>query len=663
MATPLIRIPQEQGGTMYAFANSARDLTRAYYNPDINFEFSKFALLDLPVYADSIQSDPNNPEYSGPNYIEYSRLFEGGGGSNASSYNDSLHDGNGNVHFAQTFQSYALNLENMLLNPEVNDDFDDVLFQSDAEKIFFKYLYHINAIRVRTATSQEVSTGFSRMIELDDSTQSGSEYSQVIKYIGNIDVTNDKNYKGQQYNEIFINVPSSVGYTPEVLLETSKFNTNNIKFVPGAEIEGRTSDDTHPDPFLNVESYADQDDGTYNTDENDIPTFGIDFNSSAYSKIINDPKLDSILDYSRRGGDFRFNAILVYYDIYSKSNIGNKATNLYGIILLDNWKEDTSNDGWYIPELTKYKPNEITGLNGNAFALKLNLKFNSALDNVGVEKNVNDYSTFSMDIFLDTTSALENAVQLLRDANTRYNDISKKVEMLESFFISSQNLQGISKRLDNIEQDVENATINFQDERSLLDLITNTNSRLNQVISGEIPAELQYNTDVIESGNKGISIDKQSSTGKLKISCVNYGYSLSPAYVYDTISGINERVLNSDGPFLPSESATKAVWQRVKEFDNLVRIYTAFDESFDSNLNIYLDDTVTQWKTGQVVRVTFKNKIKNLQSNNITMWTDKENGWSQKITIPASSLLSATPYIEIVCIDSINKTFEYDILR
>ena len=182
------------------------------------FEFSKFALLDLPVYADSIQSDPNNPEYSGPNYIEYSRLFEGGGGSNASSYNDLLHDGNGNVHFAQTFQSYALNLENMLLNPEVNDDFDDVLFQSDAEKIFFKYLYHINAIRVRTATSQEVSTGFSRMIELDDSTQSGSEYSQVIKYIGNIDVTNDKNYKGQQYNEIFVNVPSSVGYTPEVFI-------------------------------------------------------------------------------------------------------------------------------------------------------------------------------------------------------------------------------------------------------------------------------------------------------------------------------------------------------------------------------------------------------------------------------------------------------------
>lgn len=647
---------------MYAFANAARDLTRAYYNPDINFEFSKFALLDLPVYADSIQSDPNNPEYVGPNYIEYNRLFEGGGGENASSYDDTLHDGNGNVHFAQTFQSYALNLENMLLNPESNDDFDDVLFQSDAEKIFFKYLYHINAFRVRTATSQEVSTGYSRMIELDDSLQSGSEYSKVIKYIGNIDVTNDKNYKGQQYNEIFVNVPSSVGYTPEVLLTSSPFNTNNIKFTPGEALSGRSIDDIHPDPYLNLETYTDQDDGTYNTNVNEIPGFGIDFNSSAYSKIINDPKLNTILDYSQRGGDFRFNAILVYYDLYSKSNIGNKATNLYGVILLDNWKEDTTNDGWYIPELTKYKPNEVTGLNGNAFALKLNLKFNSSLDNVGVEKNVNDYSTFSMDIFLDTTSTLENAAQLLRDANKRYNEIAEKVEMLESFLLNSESLQGLNTRLDSVESDLENATLNFQDERTLLDLITNTNSRLNQVISGVIPAEIQYNTDVLESGNSGVSIDK-TGNGKVRINNSNFGYNLSQAYVYDTVSSINERELNSDGPFLPSESGTKAVWQRLKTFDNLVRIYTDQNEDFDSNLNIYLDDTVSSWKKGQVVRVTFKNKIKNLSTNSITIWTDKNNGWSQKLSIPSSSLISDIPYIEIICIDEVNKTFEYDILR
>ena len=267
-----------------------------------------------------------------------------------------------------------------------------------------------------------------------------------------------------------------------------------------------------------------------------------------------------------------------------------------------------------------------------------------------------------MDIFLDTTSALENAVQLLKDANKRYNSISKKVEMLESFFLSSENLQGISKRLDNIEQDVENATINFQDERSLLDLITNTNSRLNQVISGVIPAEIQYNTDVLESGNTGVSIDK-SSNGKVKISCVNYGYSLGQTYVYDTVTSTNERELSADSMFLPDEAGTKAVWQRLKEFDNLVRIYTDQAQSFDSNLNIYLDDTITNWKKGQVVRVTFKNKIKNLSTHYITLWTDKSNGWSQKLSISLSDLLSNKPYIEIVCVDPVNKTFEYDILR
>ena len=54
MATPLVRIPQPQGGTMYAFASAARDITRAFNSADINFEFSKFALLDLPDFTQSV---------------------------------------------------------------------------------------------------------------------------------------------------------------------------------------------------------------------------------------------------------------------------------------------------------------------------------------------------------------------------------------------------------------------------------------------------------------------------------------------------------------------------------------------------------------------------------------------------------------------------------
>ena len=52
---------------MYAFSSAARDLTRAYYNPDINFEYSKFALLELPVVS--------TPSAAGENYIQFENLI------------------------------------------------------------------------------------------------------------------------------------------------------------------------------------------------------------------------------------------------------------------------------------------------------------------------------------------------------------------------------------------------------------------------------------------------------------------------------------------------------------------------------------------------------------------------------------------------------------
>ena len=243
MATPLIRIPQEQGGTMYAFSSAARDLTRAYYNPDIVFEYSKFALLDLPVAAEPSQGSTSN-------YIQFENLFDASGA-------DYVPNSNANVDFAQTFQNYALNFENFILN---DDDFDAVRFASDSEKIFFKWLHHLGGFRVRQGTSQEVESGYARVVEEDDSLQTGSEYSRVVKYIGNIDVTNDKNYQGNTYNEVFVNVPSYVGYTPDVLFKVSNFNTTATAYSPTDFINGRAGQ-THPDPNINLEALADNNSG------------------------------------------------------------------------------------------------------------------------------------------------------------------------------------------------------------------------------------------------------------------------------------------------------------------------------------------------------------------------------------------------------------------
>ena len=136
MATPLVRIPQLQGGTMYAFASGTKDLTRAFNNPDLKFDFSKYALLDLPNFQ---------APSSGENTIQYDSLIEHSGVNFAPTTQ-------ANIDFAQTFQNYALNLEELLLQ---DDDFDSTLLHSDAEKIFFKWLEKSGGIRFKSADSNE----------------------------------------------------------------------------------------------------------------------------------------------------------------------------------------------------------------------------------------------------------------------------------------------------------------------------------------------------------------------------------------------------------------------------------------------------------------------------------------------------------------------------
>lgn len=643
MATPLIRIPQEQGGTMYAFSSAARDLTRAYYNPDINFEYSKFALLDIPVVA-----TPSN----GENYIQFENLFEGGG-SPAASYIPNV---DANVSFAETFQNYALNFENFILS---DDDFDSTIYSTDAEKIFFKWLHHIGAFQVKTANTQQVVSGYSRVVENEDTTNTGNNYNRVVKYIGNIDVSNDKNYQGNTYNEIFVNVPSSVGYTPEILFKSTNYNTTATAYLPDSEINGRAGQ-THPDVNISMGSLADNVNGTIDLNPIDLYNYGIEWNSALYAKIANDPTLNNFLDYSKRGGDFRFNAILVYYDLYSKSNIVNRSTNLYGIIILDNLKDDPTTTGWYIPELTKYKPNDVTGLNGNAFALKLNVKFNSSLDNVGVESNINDYSTFSMDIFLDTTTALENAARLMVQANSRYAGIADRLTSVEDLLMTSNVATDLLSRVEDLERSLEDAALNYANSTSILDMITSVNTRLNQVISGQIPSEIQYNTDVL-IGGEGIKIDK-SDPNRISLINTNSGYTLNEVFEYDFISDVHRNLINESNLFNMSLTASFGLLTRIRPFENLIRIY-ANNGTLSGDLNIYLDDSINVWKKGQTVKFSFKNTLPILGSNKINIYTDKQSGWILKSTIDTSNLLSTKPYFELICVDQINKTFELEIIR
>ena len=645
MATPLIRIPQEQGGTMYAFSSAARDLSKAYYNPDINFEYSKFALIDVPVV---------DTPGAGQNFIQFGNLFKGGV-STGSSY---IPVGDANIDFAETLQNYALNFENFIAT---DDDFDPILYAADSEKIFFKWLTELGAFGVKSANTQQAFTGYSRAIENEDTTNTGNNYSRVVKYLGNIDVSNDKNYQGNSYNEIFVNVPSSVGYTPDILFKSSAYNTTATSYTPLTEINGRAGQ-AHPDGNLTMDSLADNSVGTISLNPTNLSNYGIEWDPNVYAKIVNDAKLNNFLDYSKRGGEFKFNAILVYYDIYSKSDASNRATNLYGILILDNFKDDATSTGMSIPTLTKYRPNEVTGLNGNAFALKLNVKFNSSLDNVGVESNINDFTTFSMDIFLDTATAIENASRLMIDASKRYADIAERVEGIEGVLLTSGDATDFKARISALEDSLENAALNYADSTSILDMITSVNARLNQVISGTIPTEIQYNTDVISPGD-GMEIDISDPT-KIKLTNSDYGYKLNDVFGYNFTLPVptTGTLVEATNPFNMALTASTGMITRVGPYTNMVRIHNDTG-TLSGDLNIYLDDSVSMWKKGQTIKFSFKTKLPMLGTYKINIYAEKQNGWVLKGTLDTSNLLSLTPYVELICIDEINKTFELEIIR
>ena len=645
MATPLVRIPQPMGGTMYAFASSARDMTRAFNSSDLNFEFSKYALLDLPDFTDSV---------NGSNTIDFELNLKQASGQK-------YVPGMPNVDFAQTFQNYALNLEELLLQ---DDDYDPIILQSDAEKIFFKWLSALGAIDFVAADSNQ--TLFGNYTEKVNGAFASDNYDRVVKYLGTIDVENDVAYQGNTYHEVYINVPTSVGYTPTVLFKPGNYNTTATKLYASDYIEGRAGQ-THPDPNINintvVDDYTSNSGAYYNIQTNATNSVGLEFNANAYEEINNNPDVKSLLDFAKKGQKFTFNAILVYYDIYSQSVPANRATNLYGILILDDI-QDSYGPGSKINEQIKYKPNEVTGLNGNAFSLKLNLKFNSSLDNVGVETSVNDFTTFSMDLFMDTTTALENATELLIQANNRYANIDARLDSIENLVTASEDTASLSNRVAELEEDFQNASIQLADSNSLLDLISKAHNRINKLIDGSIPVELQYNTDVIFAG-KGTEIDK-SIPNKIKINSTIDGYTLSNVYLWNITGNAIAGQISTTNKFdvgLAGAGASKfAIWSRLESFSNRLSLNGLIENDPESDLNIYIDDGVISWKKGQTFKIVFDTI--NMLGNNIKIWTSTTTNYDVLVAdINPSQLITNKPYIELVCIDPANYQFEADILR
>ena len=293
--------------------------------------------------------------------------------------------------------------------------------------------------------------------------------------------------------------------------------------------------------------------------------------------------------------------------------------------------------------------------------MKLNLKFNSSLDNVGVETSVNDFTTFSMDLFMDTTTALENATDLLLQANNRYSTVTDRLDSLENIILGTAKATALEARVKELENDFTSSSLQLQDSTALLELVNNAHSKINQLIDGTIPVELQYNTDVIFAG-KGTTIDK-SIAGKIKVNNSIDGYAVLPVFRWDIASKTTIDQLSSSNIFDPNTANQYGAWSKLVPFSNRMRLKNLLlSNPFNGDLNIYIDDSTNGWSEGQIFRIALDNI--DINGNNIKIWTSSSTGFNQAIAnIDPSQLITTTPYIEVVCMDPSNYVFEADILR
>lgn len=721
--TPFIRPLQVQGGTFYTFSSSAEDLSFTFNNSDTKFRFSKFALLNIPNIDNNSSTQSNYVRLNAPDsaFLDWANST------------GQIITGDGNIDFSQSFQSYCLNLESTITG---TDTYDSSLKQNISERIFFKWLKEIGAIRFRAADSSEVSPSLDqntvtivndlpvtqkRYVEGDATYgttgaygMTGAPYNRVVQYVGNLDIVNSVKNSTNAYSEIYVYIPTKDGNTPYVLFK----NVVDKNYYPDYQwgndpanplndeyLFGRNYDETNPSGLTTLAIFDDDVLGsptatyydtsisgatasgnwyaprdtanTYFTDStftdpsnfiltksdnaqtltyvrSKLDSIGIDFNPDSYQEILQNPNITTLEEFNATAdaADFDFNAVLIYYDVYDPADLTNSATNLYGVLFLD----DVNFDGeYYIPRLKKYRPNPVTKLNGNSYGFKINLKFDTDIDQTGVEQAINDYSPFSLSMFMDAMNVLQDATSTLNNSSADFINLSNRVTNLENVTLSAPTSLNMDVRITNIEQTLAANQALFNNTQSIMQLINQNYDLVRSILNNQTSVEISYDLDLIKQGD-GVEVDR-SIPNQLFINNSNQDFNIGADKGYGilTQNGSNEIPL-------------------VKFSNYFKHVNNGNPLTLTGDMTIRINDSKINWKRGQRFRISFGDEVYpgNFLINILTnakglypLASPTGVSYSTLIISLDDSVFSAydyMPVLEIVCIDERLLKFQVDVL-
>lgn len=540
--SPLIRQLSSSGGTLVAFSSASKDLGYIFDAGNTRFSFSHFALLRIPP----IQRPTN-----GKNDIQFDAM-EGHYTQRLSTA--SPVPAGDRADLGNSFQNYLLNLESTLLD---DGGYDNSVVRSVSERAFWKWMKELGAIRYRTAdTSEKASTVTDdRFVEEDfnDDAGSGNLYESVVKYIGEISIQTSRKTGGNGTSEIYMHVPSEAGDTPVVLFNAvSDANYSPSKIIKnptaGERILGRSAADDPTPAGLSTLAVYDMDvvPGTYDYDLNaqsgeywfqgqsslgpnayfTDTTFGdptndtqirvdtlggrdvvtvirsrmdgavIDFDRTNYNAFESNPTWVSFNDFNRSGAssNFDFNAVLLYYTVTEAD--GTETQNLFGVLFLNDLALVGASNS-EVERLGKEKNVAVLGQNGNAYGFKLDLRFDVTLDNpsvVEVDVSVNDYNTFSLDLFSDAVGLIGKMAQELELTNDLVNTLIKDYSSLADFARLNPGYQELLIRIQELENGIKTPDNTSNDD--ILGLVNKNADNISGILSGDIDVDVTPNINI-----------------------------------------------------------------------------------------------------------------------------------------------------------------------
>jgi hypothetical protein len=308
-----------------------------------------------------------------------------------------------------------------------------------------------------------------------------------------------------------------------------------------------------------------------------------------------------------------------------------------------------------IPTLQKYKPNIVTKLNGNSYGFKINLKFDVDIDQTGVEQAINDYSPFSLSMFMDSMNVLQDASATLNNTASIYATLEQRVNSLENLAFTSDTAFNLDRRINNIESSLAANQAIFNNTQAIMGLINQNYELIRALINGETSVEISYNLNLVKQG-PGIIVDR-SVPNELIIANDNQDYNIGEDEGVVTLSTTSSNVIN----LRPYGNYTK-------------HINNGSPITLNSDLVIRLKNTDVQWRRGQVYRFSFGDQIVP-GDYSVTFLTNSTGLYplSSPSIVPYSTVIVSLvdsqfaaqdykPVIDIVCINSENLTFQVDMI-